>query len=143
MFRFMTSFYFDNVYAYANGNPISNLDPPGLRPHRLRKAGARTIHWNAFKQHGIERVLIAYDRDEAGERAAGKLAERLNAEGLHCYRIGLEHDFQAQGLRGLTARVDLINALDRIYEIRDGTGVGATEMFWKPRDMQRMARFVR
>jgi DNA primase len=41
----------------------------------------------AFKTHGIERVLIAYDRDEAGERAAGKLAERLMAEGMECLRI--------------------------------------------------------
>jgi DNA primase len=41
----------------------------------------------AFKTHGIERVLIAYDRDEAGERAAAKLAERLMGEGLECLRI--------------------------------------------------------
>jgi DNA primase len=41
----------------------------------------------AFKSHGIERVLIAYDRDEAGERAATKLAERLMGEGLECLRI--------------------------------------------------------
>ena len=41
----------------------------------------------AFKTHGIERVLIAYDRDEAGERAAAKLAERLMGEGMECLRI--------------------------------------------------------
>jgi hypothetical protein len=41
----------------------------------------------AFKQHNVERVLIAYDRDEAGERAAEKLVKRLLAEGLDCYRI--------------------------------------------------------
>jgi DNA primase len=41
----------------------------------------------AFKAHGTERILIAYDRDEAGERAANKLAERLIGEGLECYRI--------------------------------------------------------
>jgi DNA primase catalytic core len=44
-------------------------------------------HLAAFKQHGTERVLIAYDRDEAGERAAEKLAEKLLAAGLDCYRI--------------------------------------------------------
>ena len=44
-------------------------------------------HLAAFKQHGIERVLIAYDRDEAGDRAAEKLAQQLIAEGLDCYRI--------------------------------------------------------
>ena len=41
----------------------------------------------AFKAHNIQRVLIAYDRDEAGERAAAKLAERLMLEGIECYRV--------------------------------------------------------
>jgi DNA primase catalytic core len=41
----------------------------------------------AFKQHGTERVLIAYDRDDAGERGAQKVAERLMAEGIECFRI--------------------------------------------------------
>lgn len=41
----------------------------------------------AFKRYGIERVLIAYDRDEAGDRAADRLAERLIAEGIECLRV--------------------------------------------------------
>ncbi len=41
----------------------------------------------AFKDYGTQRVLIAYDRDDAGERAAAKLAERLMAEGMECFRI--------------------------------------------------------
>jgi DNA primase len=41
----------------------------------------------AFKAHGIERVLIAYDRDEAGERAAVKLADKLMGEGMECFRV--------------------------------------------------------
>lgn len=41
----------------------------------------------AFKASGIERVLIAYDRDEPGERAAEKLAPRLIAEGLEVLRV--------------------------------------------------------
>ena len=41
----------------------------------------------AFLGHGIERVLIAYDRDDAGETAAAKLAERLTAAGIDCYRV--------------------------------------------------------
>ena len=44
-------------------------------------------HLAAFKAHSTSRVLIAYDRDDAGERAAGKLAELLMAEGIDCYRI--------------------------------------------------------
>ena len=42
---------------------------------------------SAFQRHGIERVLIAYDRDDAGDLATAKLAERLMAAGIACYRI--------------------------------------------------------
>ena len=41
----------------------------------------------AFKANGVERVLIAYDRDEAGERAAAKLAPLLQAAGMEVWRI--------------------------------------------------------
>ena len=41
----------------------------------------------AFKRHGVQRVLIAYDRDEAGDRGAAKVAAQLMAEGLECWRI--------------------------------------------------------
>ena len=44
-------------------------------------------HVAAFKRYGTQRVLIAYDRDEAGERGAGKVAERLMAEGIECFRV--------------------------------------------------------
>ena len=44
-------------------------------------------HLSAFQRYGVERVLIAYDRDEPGEKAAGELAERLMAAGLACFRI--------------------------------------------------------
>jgi len=49
--------------------------------------GFTADHLAALKQHGIERVLIAYDRDEAGDRATEKLAAKLMAEGLDCFRI--------------------------------------------------------
>ena len=44
-------------------------------------------HLAAFKTHQIERVLIAYDRDEAGNKAADKLAKQLTAEGIDIYRL--------------------------------------------------------
>jgi hypothetical protein len=44
-------------------------------------------HLAAFKKYGTRRVLIAYDRDEAGEKAAAALAEKLLAAGFDCYRI--------------------------------------------------------
>ena len=49
--------------------------------------GFTADHLARFKECGIERVLIAYDRDEAGERAAERLSKELMSEGLDCYRI--------------------------------------------------------
>jgi DNA primase len=44
--------------------------------------GFTDSHLATFKQHGTERVLIAYDRDEAGNKAAEVLAKQLQAEGI-------------------------------------------------------------
>jgi DNA primase len=44
-------------------------------------------HLAAFKKYNTRRVLIAYDRDDAGEKAAERLAEKLLGDGIDCYRI--------------------------------------------------------
>ena len=49
--------------------------------------GFTTETFEALKAYGIERVLIAFDRDDAGDAAAAKLAERLGAEGISCFRV--------------------------------------------------------
>ena len=49
--------------------------------------GFTADHLKAFQEHGTERVLIAYDRDEAGEKAATALAAKLMAEGIDAFRI--------------------------------------------------------
>ncbi|MCC6706955.1 MAG: toprim domain-containing protein, partial [Gammaproteobacteria bacterium] len=41
----------------------------------------------AFEQHQIARVLLAYDRDAAGDSAAEALAEKLTGAGFDCYRV--------------------------------------------------------
>jgi DNA primase len=41
----------------------------------------------AFKDNAIERVFIAYDRDEPGDKAADKLALELIAQGLEVLRV--------------------------------------------------------
>jgi outer membrane receptor protein involved in Fe transport len=38
--------------------------------------------------------------------------------------LGVSHAFDRQGIPGLSARLDVINAFDQKYEIRNGTGVG-------------------
>jgi DNA primase len=44
-------------------------------------------HHRALKKHGTRKVLIAYDRDEAGEKAAAALAGELLSMGIDCYRV--------------------------------------------------------
>ncbi|MBB6249430.1 CHC2 zinc finger domain-containing protein [Rhodanobacter sp. A1T4] len=44
-------------------------------------------HRAAFARYGIRRVLIAYDRDDAGNTAAEALAKTLMASGIDCYRV--------------------------------------------------------
>ncbi len=49
--------------------------------------GFTADHRAAFEKHGTKRVYIAYDNDEAGNKAAAKLAEDLMQLGLECFRV--------------------------------------------------------
>lgn len=60
-------------------------------------AGFTEDHLAAFKTHGIERVLIAYDRDEAGDKAAHKVAKLLAPLGVACFRVNFPKGMDANG----------------------------------------------
>jgi DNA primase len=49
--------------------------------------GFTADHRRAFREHHVRRVLIAYDRDDAGDKAARELAADLTAGGTECFRI--------------------------------------------------------
>ncbi len=49
--------------------------------------GFTADHLALFAREGVEHVLIAYDRDEAGERAAEALSRKLIASGIGCSRV--------------------------------------------------------
>ena len=55
----------------------------------MAQGGFTDDHLAAFKQSGVKRVLIAYDRDEAGNTAGELLSKRLTGEGIDCYRVHL------------------------------------------------------
>ena len=57
--------------------------------------GFTSDHTRAFKKNNIERVLIAYDRDGAGNSAAEKLAKQLIESGIDCYRIQFPKNMDA------------------------------------------------
>jgi len=58
-------------------------------------AGFTDDHLQVFKTCGIQRVLIAYDRDDAGNNAAEKLAQKLMVEGFACFRVLLPKGMDA------------------------------------------------
>jgi outer membrane receptor protein involved in Fe transport len=47
--------------------------------------------------------------------------------------LSVNHDFSREGIKGLSARFDVINAFDKIYQIRNGTGVGVGASQYGPR----------
>jgi len=60
-------------------------------------------HREAMKKHGTKRVLIAYDRDDAGEKAAKDLAQELLSAGMECFRVrfpkGMDANDYARAVR--------------------------------------------
>jgi len=44
-------------------------------------------HLATLKEHGVGRVLIAFDADDAGDQGAARLAERLGKEGIESRRV--------------------------------------------------------
>jgi DNA primase catalytic core len=44
-------------------------------------------HLDLFTHHGIQKVLIAFDRDGAGDSGARKVADRLLPRGIDCFRV--------------------------------------------------------
>ncbi len=44
-------------------------------------------HRAAFQKHGTKRIYLAYDRDDAGEKAAQAHGEELMQRGIECFRV--------------------------------------------------------
>jgi DNA primase catalytic core len=63
-------------------------------------AGLTDEHVEAFRAAGVARVLIAYDRDEAGDRGAAKAAERLGAAGIGAFRVEFPRGMDANEYAG-------------------------------------------
>jgi DNA primase len=51
--------------------------------------------WEGILAHKVQTVRLAYDADEAGERAAARDAERFKAQGLEVFRIKFPHGMDA------------------------------------------------
>ena len=69
----------DALTFYCNGFPnvTASFGVSGFTDELLQ----------AFKDHAITKVYIAYDADTAGNQAAEKLAKTLMAVGMDCFRV--------------------------------------------------------
>ena len=79
-------------------------------------AGA-TYTWN--KTHFSADLLYG-----TGLRKDGATPNGDSVPAYVTVNFGISQDFELGGMKGLTARFDLLNAFDEVYTIRDGTGVG-------------------
>ncbi len=74
--------------------------------------GFTSDHLAAMKRCRVKRVLIAYDRDDAGETAVEKLYPQLSAEGLECFRVqfpkGMDANEYALKLTPASKSLDLV-----------------------------------
>ncbi|MCP3882798.1 MAG: toprim domain-containing protein, partial [Sulfitobacter sp.] len=75
-------------------------------------SGFTDDHLATFQRHQVKRVLIAYDRDEAGNNAAEALAEKLTAEGIDCFRVqfpkGMDANEYAQQVQPAAKSLGLV-----------------------------------
>ena len=73
-------------------------------------------HLAVFRRGGVRRVLIAYDRDAAGDKAAVQLAVRLVGAGLDCFRVQLPQGHDVNSF----AAADWSTAQDRLARVVRG-----------------------
>jgi DNA primase catalytic core len=59
-------------------------------------------HRAAFQKHGTKKIYLAYDRDEAGERAAQAHGEELMSMGMECFRVHFPKGMDANEYARLT-----------------------------------------
>lgn len=82
---------FDEVIVCASIIDALTLWSAGLR-HVVAVAGPEGVdasHLALFAEHEIHRVLVAFRRDNAGDREARRLADRLAPTGVECLRVEL------------------------------------------------------
>lgn len=83
-------------------------------------------HLDALSYHGVKRVLIAYDRDEAGERGAEQVASELLELGIEAWRVRFPPGMDANeyALKSGHAESALGLALQQAQWMGKGAGPG-------------------
>jgi hypothetical protein len=77
-----------SFWAAGFRNVTSAYGVEGFTPH----------HLEALKRHHVKHVVIAYDRDAAGDAGALALAKQLEAQGFDCFRAVFPHSMDANAV---------------------------------------------
>ncbi|MGH8222160.1 MAG: CHC2 zinc finger domain-containing protein [Woeseiaceae bacterium] len=68
--------------------------------------------FEAMRRGRTKRVLVAFDRDDAGDSGAKSIAEKLNAQGIACWRVlfpkGMDANQYAQKVHPVANALDLV-----------------------------------
>ena len=88
--------------------------------------GFTESHLAALQYHGVKRVLIAYDRDDAGDAAALKLAPELLELGIEAWRVRFPQGLDANeyAVKSGNPESALGLALEQIQWMGHGAGPG-------------------
>ncbi len=89
-------------------------------------------HREALSKYGVKKVFLAYDRDAAGEKAAGELAEELLGMGLECFRVPFPKDMDANAYA--RANPPARESLGRLLNQAQWLGKGETATSAEPEE---------
>jgi outer membrane receptor protein involved in Fe transport len=136
------SAYFNLSYTHARGERIItgqyNFDPDDLayiadhyihldHEQKLTSSGGVTYAFTDSTRAGADYVF------GSGLRKDGDVPNGLSMPYYFQLNLSVSHDFDFQGTGKLHTQLALINALDRTYELRDGSGIGVGAPQFGPR----------
>jgi len=124
--------YANLAYGFARGRDIVssqfNFDPADLayiRTHYIYLDHAQRYTGSAGASYRLGATTLSGDLIYgSGLRRDGDVPNGRAGAPYTVVNLSAKHGFELSLLGQIDVRLDLINAFDKIYEIRDGTGVG-------------------
>jgi hypothetical protein len=92
--------------------------------HDARFSGSGGVAYSAFRGSDTPARLSADLVTGSGLRASNEIPNGRALPGYYAINVSATENLRKLMLKGVELRFDVINLLDRKYEIRDGTGVG-------------------
>ena len=128
--------YLNVAYGTATGRQIVS-GQYNFAPDELAAIASRYIHLDHDQRWtgsaGLSRTLAGTTLSLDALFGSGLRAGFINADHLPSYltfNLGAHRGFALGAVAGLEGSITVLNLLDRVYELRDGTGVGVGAPQW-------------